>query len=45
MSYQHVTVPTGGQKITVNKDSSLSISDNRSSPTSKAMAPGRHHAR
>jgi len=28
MSYQHVTVPTGGQKITVNKDASLSISDN-----------------
>jgi isocitrate dehydrogenase len=28
MPYQHVKVPTGGQKITVNKDSSLNISDN-----------------
>jgi isocitrate dehydrogenase len=27
MSFQHVTVPAGGQKITVNKDSSLNISD------------------
>jgi isocitrate dehydrogenase len=27
MSYQHVKVPTGGQKITVNKDSTLNISD------------------
>ena len=27
MSYQHVKVPAGGQKITVNKDSSLNISD------------------
>ena len=27
MSFQHVTVPPGGQKITVNKDSSLNISD------------------
>src|SRR5213083_1843696 len=26
--YQHVKVPAGGQKITVNKDSSLNISDN-----------------
>jgi len=26
-SYQHVTVPSGGQKITVNKDYSLNISD------------------
>src|SRR6266705_264389 len=27
MSYQHVKVPSGGQKITVNKDSTLNISD------------------
>jgi len=27
-AYQHVTVPAGGQKITVNKDYSLNISDN-----------------
>ena len=27
MSFQHVTVPAGGQKITVNKDSTLNISD------------------
>jgi len=27
MSYQHVKVPAGGQKITVNKDSTLNISD------------------
>ena len=27
MSFQHVKVPPGGQKITVNKDSSLNISD------------------
>jgi len=26
-AYQHVTVPSGGQKITVNKDFSLSVSD------------------
>ena len=26
-TYQHVTVPTGGQKITVNKDFSLNVSD------------------
>ena len=28
MSFQHVKVPAGGQKITVNKDFSLNISDN-----------------
>ncbi len=28
MSFQHVKVPSGGQKITVNKDYSLNISDN-----------------
>src|SRR6266498_3594508 len=28
MSYQHVKVPAGGQKITVNKDYSLNVSDN-----------------
>ena len=28
MSFQHVKVPAGGEKITVNKDSSLNISDN-----------------
>ena len=28
MAYQHVTVPTGGQKITVNKDFSLNVPDN-----------------
>ena len=28
MSFQHVKVPAGGQKITVNKDYSLNISDN-----------------
>ena len=28
MSFQHVKVPAGGQKITVNKDSSLNIPDN-----------------
>jgi isocitrate dehydrogenase len=28
MSFQHVKVPGGGEKITVNKDSSLNISDN-----------------
>jgi isocitrate dehydrogenase len=28
MPYQHVKIPAGGQKITVNKDLSLSISDN-----------------
>jgi isocitrate dehydrogenase len=28
MSFQHVKVPAGGQKITVNKDSSLNIADN-----------------
>jgi len=27
-AYQHVTVPAGGQKITVNKDYSLNVSDN-----------------
>ena len=27
-TYQHVTVPADGQKITVNKDYSLNISDN-----------------
>src|SRR5436189_794636 len=27
-SYQHVTVPTGGQKIPVNKDFSLGVTDN-----------------
>ncbi|TMG84187.1 MAG: NADP-dependent isocitrate dehydrogenase [Betaproteobacteria bacterium] len=26
-AYQHVTVPTGGQKITVNKDFSINVSD------------------
>ena len=26
-SYEHVKVPTGGQKISVNKDFSLSVSD------------------
>ena len=26
-SYQHVKVPTGGQKISVNKDFSLGVSD------------------
>src|SRR5258706_2093801 len=26
-TYQHVTVPTGGQKITVNKDFSLNVPD------------------
>jgi isocitrate dehydrogenase len=28
MPYQHVTVPAGGQKITVNKDYSLNVPDN-----------------
>src|SRR5881394_1198028 len=28
MSYQHVKVPSGGQKITVNKDSTLNVTDN-----------------
>ena len=28
MSFQHVKVPAGGQKITLNKDSSLNIPDN-----------------
>src|SRR5207248_3941842 len=27
-AYQHVTVPSGGQKITVNKDFSLNVADN-----------------
>ena len=28
MAYQHIKVPTGGEKITVNKDFSLSVPDN-----------------
>jgi hypothetical protein len=39
-SYQHVKVPTGGQKITVNKDFSLSIPDQPIIPISKATVPG-----
>ncbi|SUW53386.1 isocitrate dehydrogenase [Bordetella holmesii] len=27
MSYQHIKVPTGGQKITVNADYSLNVPD------------------
>jgi len=35
-SYQHVKVPAGGQKITVNQDSSLNVP---SFHTSKATGP------
>jgi hypothetical protein len=38
MSYQHIKVPTGGEKITVNADFSLNVSDQRSSRLSKATA-------
>ena len=45
MSYQHVKVPAGGQKITVNKDYSLNVPDNPIIPYIEGDGTGvRHHA-
>jgi len=37
--YQHIKVPEGGQKITVNADFSLKVPDQPIIPTSRATAP------
>ena len=41
--YQHIKVPTSGQKIKVNPDFSP-VPDQPIIPSSKATAPDRHHA-